>query len=145
MKRIMLLLAALCILFLQPGRLGLAQEKESAKAPPQKEALKAAGWVKLADGVEVLRLFGTRLGPQKPEIAILRLSDAQHEVFVHDPMKFLEEHRIYPFGLRRVVPACVPPGYAKAPPKDPNDDWAVVLFHMLDCTVAYLDSSAAEY
>lgn len=59
-------------------------------------------WVKLVDGLEVIRLWETPDGPKKPEVAILRLSDAMYEKFHEDPQVFLEEHKVFPFTLRRV-------------------------------------------
>jgi hypothetical protein len=61
-----------------------------------------AVWVKLAEGVEVIRLWETPPYPKKPEIAILRLSEDVYGKFDDDPQTFLEEHKVYPFGLQRV-------------------------------------------
>jgi hypothetical protein len=62
------------------------------------------GWVKLADGVEVIRLWEIPPFPKTPEIAILRLSNARYEEFDDDPQGFHEKHKIFnlPFKLLRV-------------------------------------------
>ncbi len=148
MKRIALLLLVSCFVLLQPGRPTSAQEQPkapaAAKAVAKHRGRPAPHWEKLADGVEVLRLFGTDVGPQKPEIAVLKLSDEQHKVFLKDPMKFVEEHKIYPFKLRRVVRGRVPPIKAAAPAADPSGEWAVVLTHMPDCSAEYTDTGVVE-
>ncbi len=104
-------------------------------------------WQTLADGVQVLRLFGTNTGPQRPEIALLRLSDARHTEFVNDPMAFVTHYNVFGGKVtpRRVVRAEIPPDGTPAPTRKPGDDWSVALYHMLDCTAAYLDSSDAVY
>jgi hypothetical protein len=59
-------------------------------------------WASLADGFELIRLWETPDGPKQPEIAILRMSDAVYEKFHEDPQAFLEDHKVFPFTLRRV-------------------------------------------
>jgi hypothetical protein len=61
-----------------------------------------SAWVKLAEGVEVIRLWETPPYPKKPEIAILRLSDAMYEKFDDDPQAFLEGKKVFGFKLNRV-------------------------------------------
>jgi len=89
-------------------------------------------WVKLADGLDVMRLWETPDGPKKPEIAILRLSDAVYRKFHEDPQVFLEEHKVFPFSLHRVDLVHSP---QKKTLMNKSRTTIGAAFHRIDCTV----------
>lgn len=83
-----------CLLFWQLSGPILAQEA-TQKQPPAK-------WAHAVEGVDVLRLWGTDLGPDMPQIAILRLSEGMYGEFQKAPKDFLEKHEIFPVKLQTV-------------------------------------------
>lgn len=89
-------------------------------------------WVKLADGLDVIRLWETPDGPKKPEIAILRLSDAVYGKFHEDPQAFLEEHKVFPFTLHRVDLVHSP---QKKTLRNKSRTTIGAALHRIDCTV----------
>jgi hypothetical protein len=94
--------------------------------------LKKTMWASLVDGLEVLRLWETPDGPKKPEIAILRMSDAIYEKFHEDPQAFLEKHKVFPFTLRRVDLVHSPQKKILTNKSDPMIGAA---FHRNDCSI----------
>jgi len=87
-------------------------------------------WVKLADGVEVIRHWETPDGPKKPEIAILRLSGEMYKDFENAPQAFVERHKVFPFKLRKVEHHRVPTTEKKARTGgDPPQVEVVVCLH----------------
>lgn len=94
--------------------------------------MKKTMWASLVDGFEVIRLWETPDGPKQPEIAILRLSDAVYEKFHEDPQAFLEEHKVFPFTLRRVDLVHSP---QKKTPGNKSGTMIGIAFHRKDCSV----------
>ena len=103
MRQLRLIALLLCVLGVLTIT-GSAQEaagkatskpKAAADKAPAAKKKPPARWVKLEDGVEVLKLFESDLGPRWPEIAILRLSEAKHNDFEKDPKDFLNSRHIF--------------------------------------------------
>lgn len=83
-----------CLLFVQLSGSIWAQDV-GQKQPPAK-------WVHAEEGVDVLRLWGTDLGLDKPQVAILRLSEGMYGEFQKAPKDFLKKHQIFPVELQKV-------------------------------------------
>jgi len=92
MKRILALILVLFSLLLLPtGKRSFAQQA------PQKEQkeIPTTEFKKLGKGVQVLRLWES-IGPKWPQIAILRLSVDEYQLFVEHPVDYLNDHQVYP-------------------------------------------------
>lgn len=107
----------------------VAKEKAAKKKPP-------AHWVKLEDGVEVLRLFDADVGPTWPEIAVLRLSEAKYEEFRKDETEFVNSRHVFSKDTRSVM-GLSRPNRAKAK-KGKADDWYVTLDHDITSDTLYV-------
>jgi hypothetical protein len=92
MKRILALALALFSLLLLP-----TGEKSFAQMAAQKEQkeMPAPDFKKLGDGVQILRLWES-IGPKWPQIAVLRLSAEEYELFLKHPVDYLNDHQVYP-------------------------------------------------
>jgi hypothetical protein len=94
MKRIILpVLFVLCLVFLFTN--GANSARQAAQDQATKAKLPGPNWAKVAEGVEALRLWDTRVGPKWPQIAVLRLSAKRHQQLERDPMAFIKEFKIF--------------------------------------------------
>ena len=92
MKRMLALSLALFSLLLLP-----TGEKSFAQMEAQKDQkeMPVTDFKKLKVGVQVLRLWES-IGPKWPQIAILRLSAEEYELFLKHPVDYLNDHQVYP-------------------------------------------------
>jgi hypothetical protein len=125
MKRIIFpVLVALCVLFLLPSRPTNAQQTEQKK-------LTTPQWVKLRDGVQVLKVW--QLGDPKayPQISVLRVSNAEYLKFFQDPkefVKFVNANQVFPVAVNVAGPWVTLSSYNPKSPKD-DPDWVLTLVH----------------
>jgi len=132
----MIALAVAWLVLSQTGQPLLAQAQ--AQKPSARERPPARGFVKLDQGVWVLRLFQTKVS-RGGEVAVLRLSNEKFESFRKDPRKFVNEtykDRIFLFQVRDVIRATHPG--QKSIGNDPKDAVVVTLNHDGTCLSAYL-------
>jgi hypothetical protein len=148
-KIAMLLLLMLCLFASSRSSAQETTEKQTTAKTAHK---RAAQWEQLAEGVRVLRLWQTSLGPAHPQIAVLELEREEYKQFVAAPTNYLEKHDVFKLqnkSLRGVVSAVdlsvTRPG--KAPtesmskdPKDPppNQPCTATIVHTSWCTAAYI-------
>lgn len=77
------------------------------------------------------RVWQKSLGPDQPEIAVLRLPSEEYKRFAKSPMEYLEEHRVFRAKLNRVVRCHVKSNKKSAA-------WIVVVEHVPESTVFYI-------
>jgi hypothetical protein len=82
----------LLLLLLQVGSSSARPNAAKQQNRPQKQQQLA--YEKLSDGAEVWRLWLTRNGIKKPEIALLKLSEEMYAEFSKDSKKWINEHHI---------------------------------------------------
>ncbi len=97
MNRILVggILTAFLLLF-QPSLARMAQDKapvdqEKVKAAPEK---RPAHW-ETVQKIKMLRLWGTKQGPDWPQIAILQLSRGQQKELESEPLAFYEKYQVF--------------------------------------------------
>ncbi len=97
MKRILVggILTAFLLLF-QPSLARMAQDKapvdqEKVKAAPEK---RPAHW-ETVQKIKMLRLWGTKQGPDWPQIAILQLSRGQQKELESEPLAFYKKYQVF--------------------------------------------------
>jgi hypothetical protein len=130
MKRILFpVLLVLCVVFLFTNGTNSARQGEQKQAPPAK--LPGPNWVRVAEGVEALRLWDTRVGPKWPQIALLRLSTKRHQQLETDPLTFLKEFKIFGEakldGIRGHSELVL--SEEKTPGDDPVNAWVTAVTH----------------
>jgi hypothetical protein len=76
-----------------------------------------------------IRKWAKRFGAKLPEIAVLRLSNADYKLFVKQPKKFLIDHRIFRKRPNRVV-------RCGATPTRGGTMWVLFLLHVPNSTVS---------
>ncbi len=102
-------------------------------------------WEKVADGVQVLRLWKTTLGPKKPEIAVARLSDEKYKEFQKDRKEFAERY-IFGFKLNKFTQFRIPSwSSAKKASGSKGDDYVVVALHMTDSSTGGMSAADAVF
>ena len=114
-----------------------AQSKRTEPRSTAKE--KQVGWDNKTPGVKVFRLWeNENLGPADPQIAILRLSDAQYQEFRKDRKKFLIINDIFRTkDLKSVIAASELVPAVKEYKDPPGDDmWLVMVEHDWTCDSA---------
>jgi hypothetical protein len=132
-----------CLLFLLAGGSGFAQKAEQKAAPKAAEKKPSAPkWTKLADDVQVLRLWNTT-GPESPQIAILRLSEAEYAKFEANPKDYVNDHHIYPKDVNDVFIGHMP-RYEKPKAKG-DDDMIVTMMHHPIASHCFALSSEAKF
>jgi hypothetical protein len=116
-----------CLLFLLAGGSGFAQKAEQKAAPKAEEKKPPAHtWIKLAEGIQVLRVQNPS-GVKWPEIEALQLSEAEYAKFEANPTDYVNDHHIFAKDVNEVFIGHVP-RYEKPKPKG-SDDMMVVLMH----------------
>lgn len=127
MKRIATLgLCVFCLLFVLARESGIA-----GKAVPEaaQEKSKGAVWKPLANGAQLLPVYETPGSPAWPQIAVLRLPEAEFKKFEADAKEYVNALKVFP------VPAnSVSIGRVMCPPKK-GGDYVLVLLHCPDSTV----------
>ena len=86
-------------------------------------------WVNLKAGGKVLRLWETIGGPPpNPEVALLQLSGAQYKIFAREPVKFLNDNRIFPVDVNQIVDdsTVMPTSEGN---RQGSDNWMVMVEH----------------
>ena len=124
MKKLLTLKAAvflLLVLHLCPPAAG--QGKKSDGETP-------AAWVTLKPGLKVLRLWES-VGPEWPQVAVLRLSDAQYKEFAKDRTKFINANHIFPKDVNKVIAHSELPLPDLKDCEPVEDEWLVPIEH--DC------------
>jgi hypothetical protein len=71
------------------------------------------------------------LGPNQPEIAVLRLPDSDYQDFSHNPKLYLEDRRVFAAKLNAADPC-----YVK--PHPGGHEWVLILVHTPDSTVRFV-------
>jgi hypothetical protein len=139
MKRITLPALLVFIVFFSP-----ANERSSAQQAAQKEP-PATKWMKLGEGVQVLRLWKS-VGPKWPQIAILRLSVEEYKDFLEHPVDYLNVHKVYPpeYLARKFVPCRL-----AQPPKEvlgkQSGECMVMLRHDITSTSVGTSSCSVQF
>lgn len=108
-------------------------------------------WEKLPDGAQILRLWTEKdVAGKEPQIAILRLTDAQYKNFTSSPKNYLEGYDVFgkdrdgkKYRLDRIisrVDLSVSTRYATAKPKaGASDPWTIVVEHNYWCDSATIE------
>jgi hypothetical protein len=89
-----------------------------------------AKWKKVGKGIEVLKLWES-VGPEWPQIAILRQSKEEYKEFLKSPKKYLNGFKIFDKTPTKKVTAC---HLAGVKPGDPTSTYVVIAKHEKDCT-----------
>jgi len=144
MKRIAnLFFLGLCFLFL------LTNVRSSAPDEPEKRQAQPK-WEMVREGVQVLRLWKTSIGPRKPEIALLRLSDEEYRKFFESPESYINQIKpdgdgvLGPKGTHRIFHCHLAPIPAYAPGKSANS-CLVTINHDWDTTSIAASLCGAEF
>jgi len=100
--------------------------QEKNVAAPQKGN---GGWVQLASGVRVLRMWETKNGPKKwPEIAALELSDSQYADFKKDVSGFLNKQQVF---SQPVQPGATNNELPMSPSSTKHNGWNSICAHTM--------------
>ena len=137
-KLVMLLSLAVCF---------LPAQQVSAQAAPQKSGQKAQirpepRWEKLGEGVRVLRLWESSLGPAQPQIAVLEMEKEEYKKFTADATEYLKDHRVFGNARLRGVVSAVdlsvtdPDNHSKSASHSPTGTCTAVISHTSWCTSA---------
>ncbi len=65
--------------------------------------------------------------PTDPEVAVVKISNEEHKAFHDNPLKFVNDHKVFGKDVKSVKPAPCP-GDEKA------SSWLLLCGHRLDCT-----------
>jgi hypothetical protein len=98
-------------------------------------------WVTLKPGLKVFRLWES-IGPDWPQVAVLRLSGAEYKEFAKDPRQYINYNHIFTKDVNKVI------GYSQL--KEPliecepiGDEWLVGIEH--DCGSYAAVTAARRY
>jgi hypothetical protein len=115
-KRLTIPSLVVCFLLLQ-GNAFAQQDKSSVE-----QGTTSTKWEKIKDGVWVQRLWSKN---EWPQVAVLKLSDAEYKEFREDTAKFVNFHKVFPVKVNE--PAG--PGVSLSAPRDPSGYWLVLIGH----------------
>jgi len=120
-----------CLLFLSAIGSGVAG-RTAANAPQVKD--KSVTWRALNNGVELLPLYETPGIAAWPQIAVLRMPEAEYTKFAAGPEEYVNGQHVFPIPVRKVAqqPFCCPP--------NKGADRMVVLMHCKDSSTCSLCS-----
>jgi len=81
-------------------------------------------------GMRVLRLYGTDLNPDWPQVVLLALTAKQFKEFERDPLAFAEKYKLFPEQPLTALSHCTRPPHVKGIP-GPTDQsrWIVAIPH----------------
>jgi hypothetical protein len=96
----------------------------------------AAEWKKLGKGIEAVKLWES-IGPQWPQIAILRLSQDEYKKFLKTPKDYVNDHQIFGKTPTKKVSRCQ---LASVKSGQPTAQYVVIAKHEMDC-VSLITSS----
>jgi hypothetical protein len=96
----------------------------------------AAKWKKLGKGIEAVKLWES-IGPEWPQIAILRLSKDEYKKFLKTPKDYLNDLRIFGKTPTKEVSRCQLAGLKSG---QPTARYVVIAKHEMDC-VSLITSS----
>jgi hypothetical protein len=123
MKRILFAaLLVLCVSFLLPSRPTNAQQAEEKKLAPLE-------WEKLPDGVQMLRVWQLEGEKLYPQVAVLRVSNAEYLKFFQDPQGFLKFVNANKVFSKDVIVAGPWVSLSSYVPKDETSGWLLTLYH----------------
>lgn len=121
MRRIsMFALVVSCLLFLSATSSGIAGRASSSASQVKDHA---GPWKMLKNGVQVLEVWKLKGSPEWPQVAVLRMPEAEFKRFEANPKDYVNEQNVFPVAVNSVSirDNCCPP------PKD--GERMVVLMH----------------
>jgi hypothetical protein len=137
MKRILALALLLLPLLLLPTcETCFAQNA----APKEQKENPAPEWKKLGEGVQVLKLWES-IGPQWPQVVLLKLSREEYKEFHKHPMEYLNKLKVFGDTPTRRVVRCHLARIEEKVAKSPSIEYLVVGKHDYDSTSLVTSSS----